>query len=81
MTQINYVLLYRTPDRWRITVAEIPNAIGCGALHDTPPDAPIEVAQQELLEMLRRSWDFTGQLTWTQTAPDWWAAEPTTRDS
>jgi hypothetical protein len=79
MTQVDikYVLLYRTPREWRITVCEIPDAMACGDLPDTPPDAPIEVAQRDLLEHLRRYWNFTGELTWQQTKPDRWAAEPT----
>ncbi len=72
---IEYVLLYRTPQRWRISVNEIPNAMKCGDLPDTPPDAPIEVAQRDLHEHLRRYWNFTGHLTWRQTKPDWWTAQ------
>jgi hypothetical protein len=75
---IKYVLLYRTPRCWRITVSEEPGGLGCGELPGTPPDASIEVAQQNLLDHLRRHWNFTSELTWQQTQPDWWAAEPTT---
>jgi hypothetical protein len=75
---IKYVLLYRTPRAWRITVCEIPDAMACGALPNTPPQAPIEVAQRDLLEHLRVCWGFAGELTWHQTEPDGWAAEPVT---
>jgi hypothetical protein len=74
---IQFVLLYRTPTEWRISVSEEPGGFGCGSLPDTPPDAPIETAQQDMLDHLRRHWNFTGDLTWQQTKPDWWAAEPT----
>ncbi|MFC5004446.1 hypothetical protein ACFPIJ_42300 [Dactylosporangium cerinum] len=76
-TKVRWVLLYRTPTKWRISVAEVPDAIACGDLPDTPPDAPIEVAQHDLEAHLRRHWNFTGELTWSQTEPDSWAAEPT----
>ncbi|MFC4068646.1 hypothetical protein [Actinoplanes subglobosus] len=75
--QIKHILLYRTPDRWRISVTEEDDAIGCGGLPGTAADAPIEVAQQDLLDHLRRHWGFTGDLSWHETEPDWWAAEPT----
>ncbi|MGW9198728.1 hypothetical protein [Micromonospora chersina] len=75
---VKHVLLYRTPQRWRISVMETPEAIGCGDLPDTPPDAPIEVAQQDLIDHLRRHWNFTGQLTWREQRPDRWIATPTT---
>ncbi|MEU4778062.1 hypothetical protein [Micromonospora sp. NPDC023633] len=75
---VQQVLLYRTPDRWRISVWETPEAIGCGDLPDTPPGAPIEAAQQDLLAHLRRHWHFTGQLTWREERPDRWVATPTT---
>jgi hypothetical protein len=77
-SQIKYVLLYRTPTEWRISVAEEGGAIACGALDDTASDASAEAAQQEMLDHLRRHWDFTGELTWHETTPDRWAAEPTT---
>jgi len=75
---VQQVLLYRTPQRWRISVWELPEGVGCGALPDTPPDAPVEAAQQDLLEHLRRHWNFKGQLTWREERPDWWVATPTT---
>ncbi|GIH05705.1 hypothetical protein Rhe02_37720 [Rhizocola hellebori] len=71
---VKYVLLYRTPTRWRISVAEIPDAFGCGHLPGTAPDVPVEDAQQDLLRHLRRHWQFTGGLSWEQTGPDSWAA-------
>ena len=73
---VQHVLLYRTPQQWRITVSESPAAMACGALPDTPPDAPIDVAQEALLDHLRQHWNFKGQLTWRQTKPDSWIAEP-----
>jgi hypothetical protein len=76
--QIKHVLLYRTTARWRISVTEEDGALRCGALPNTSPDAPTEVAQQDMLNHLRRHWDFTGELSWQETQPDWWAAEPTT---
>jgi hypothetical protein len=45
-------------------VTEDDGTIGCGALPNTAPDAPAEVAQQDMLNHLRRHWDFTGELTW-----------------
>ncbi|BEL05545.1 hypothetical protein Q0Z83_037360 [Actinoplanes sichuanensis] len=74
--EIKYVLLYRTPSRWRISIVEADGSMGCGALPDTAPDVPAEVAQQDMLDHLRRHWDFAGELTWQETKPDWWAAEP-----
>jgi len=77
-SKVRWVLLHRTSANWRITVAEIPDAIACGELPDMPPDASIEVAQRGFeAHLLRRRWDFTGELTWHQTEPDCWAAEPT----
>ncbi|GII24643.1 hypothetical protein [Planosporangium mesophilum] len=73
---IQHVVLYRTPKGWRVSVTEIPGAIGCGVLPDTPQDAPIEIAQDDLLQYLRQYWNFEGTLTWQQTEPNWWAAEP-----
>lgn len=73
---VKYVVLYRTPERWRISV--FANGIACGALPDTPPDTPVEAAQQDLLDHLRRHWNFRGQLTWREERPDWWVATPTT---
>jgi hypothetical protein len=54
---VQQVLLYRTPQQWRISVWETPEAVACGALPDTAPDAAIEVAQQDLLEHLRQQWN------------------------
>ncbi|NJC70825.1 hypothetical protein HC031_14025 [Planosporangium thailandense] len=73
---IKYVVLYRTPRCWRVSVfEEPPGGIGCGELPGTSPDAAVEIAQRDLLEYLRREWNFTGELAWEQTKPDWWAAE------
>jgi hypothetical protein len=73
---IEHVLLYRTPECWLFSIYQEPGGITSGELADTSPDAPVEVAQQDLLAHLRGTWQFTGQLTWEQTKPDWWAAEP-----
>lgn len=75
---IEHVLLYRTPECWLFSVYQEPGGIACGDLPDTSPDAPVEVAQQNLLRHLHSDWGFTGQLTWQETKPDWWAAEPAT---
>jgi hypothetical protein len=72
---IQYVILYRTQKDWRISVHQGADGIGCGSLPRTAPDAPIEVAQEDLRQHLRQHWGFTGELTWHQTKPDWWSAE------
>jgi hypothetical protein len=74
--QIKWVLLYRTGHCWRISVAGEADGIGCGALPDTAPDAPAETAQQDMLEHLRRHWNFTGELVWHEIEPGHWAGEP-----
>jgi hypothetical protein len=73
---IEHVLLYRTPECWLFSIYQEPGGISSGELADTSPDAPVEVAQQDLVKHLRSTWQFTGPLTWEQTKPDWWAAEP-----
>lgn len=75
-----WALLYRTPEGWRISVASgAPEFIACGALSDTPADAPVEVAQRELLDHLHHYFAFTDDLTWKKDARrESWSAEPAT---
>ena len=73
---IEHVLLHRAPTEWRITVHQGAAGIACGALPDTPPDAPAHVARADLAEHLRRHWGFTNRLAWQETEPDWWSARP-----
>jgi hypothetical protein len=75
-SQIKWVLLYRTPGRWRISVAEESGAIACGDLPDTAPDVPAGIARQDMLDHLRRYWNFAGELTWHELEPGRLAAEP-----
>ncbi|WP_157751315.1 hypothetical protein [Actinoplanes derwentensis] len=73
---ITSVLLYRTPACWRISVGAANGATICGGLPGTAPDAPAGVAQRDTLDHLCRTWGFTGELTWQETNPGWWSAEP-----
>jgi hypothetical protein len=75
-TAIRWVLLYRTPDHWRISVNQLPGTIAADALPDTAPDAPIEIARRDLSQHLRRHWNLTGQLRWRRIGSDQWAAQP-----
>jgi hypothetical protein len=65
-----------SPERWRISV--FAKSIACGALPDTPPDTSVDIAQQDLLDYLRRYWNFRGQMELQEGKPDWWTATPTT---
>jgi hypothetical protein len=71
---IHYLILYRTPRCWRTTVGG-PEGIACGALDDTPADAPFSVADQEFRQLLRDAWGFDRAISWHQTKPDWWSAD------
>jgi len=62
--EVSYVLLHRTPKGWRTTVAEIPTALACGELKETPGDAPFEVAAAEFEQYVRRHWRVSQQLVW-----------------
>jgi hypothetical protein len=73
---IQHVLLCRTSECWLFSLYLEPGGISSDELAGTAPDAPAEVAQQDLLRHLRDTWQFTGRLAWEQTKPDWWAAEP-----
>jgi hypothetical protein len=71
---IHYLILYRTPRCWRITMGG-PEGMACGALEDTPADAPFSVAEHDFRQMLHRNWGFDRPVTWNETKPDWWSAD------
>ena len=48
------VVLYRTPEKWRWMATDAKGGMLDGGLKETPPDAPVEEAQAELLSTL--SW-------------------------
>jgi hypothetical protein len=52
--EITFLLLYRTPQCWRISFGGS-DGMACGALDDTPADAPFEAAAQEFRDMLHRN--------------------------
>ena len=70
-----YLILYRTPKRWRTTVAESPKALACGALRRTSASASKEDAVAEFEELLSAHYGVAGPRVWRKTKPDWWVAE------
>ncbi|HEY1179772.1 MAG TPA: hypothetical protein VGF17_26760 [Phytomonospora sp.] len=71
---IHYLILYRTPDRWRTSVGG-PAGLACGGLPESPADAPFEVAEREFRRLLVDVWGFDRPVTWRQDKPDWWSAD------
>lgn len=68
------MLLYSTAERWRFSVAEDPDALGCGAL-DIAAGASFNEADRRLRELVRDGYGLDIQPTWRQTEPGWWAAD------
>jgi hypothetical protein len=69
--QVKYVLLYRTPSEWRITVGTA-DELACGALEAVDASAPFHEAVLEFEALLKREWEFDGPLAWDELKPDWW---------
>lgn len=74
--RLKWVLLYPTDRKWRFSVAEVPDAIGCGALDEIPPTAPFEEARATFLRILDSGeWVIPGPLVWEKTDEmDGWTA-------
>lgn len=74
--RLKWVLLYPTHREWRHSVGEVPEAIGCGALDDIPPNASFEEARTALLRILNSGeWVAPGPLLWKKTDEmDGWSA-------
>ncbi|GAA2499091.1 hypothetical protein [Winogradskya humida] len=71
---VHFLILYRTPERWRTTVAG-PGGMACGGLDGTPPDAPFEEAEREFREILAEVWGVEREIAWAETRPGWWNAD------
>ena len=71
---IRYVLLYSTPERWRFTVGEDPDAMACGDL-DISPEAAFEEAEQEFRKHIERHWGHRIDPDWQESKPEWWGAD------
>lgn len=74
-----WIVLYRTPERWRFALyLRKPDGIADGALADLPPSCPLATAQAAVKTLAE---EFGGQeiddVTWKAAGPDWWTGEVT----
>lgn len=73
-TRAGFVLLYRTPRNWRITIG-VPGQLTCGALQETSAAGSFEEAAAEFTNILRADWDVRQAIDWQMIRPDWWGAD------
>jgi hypothetical protein len=55
-TQVRWLLLNHRKDGWAFSIAELPEALGCGRLVDLAADAPFEVARDALTALVRQGY-------------------------
>ena len=54
--RVRWVLLNHRSNGWSFSIAEVPEAIGCGRLNDLPTDAPFEMARDAVAEIVREGY-------------------------
>ena len=72
---IKYVLLYSTPEKWRFTVGEDPDAMACGGFDDLPGDVPFERAEARFRAMIADAYGREIDPNWQEQKPGWWGAD------
>lgn len=71
-SEIEFGVLYRTPNGWRFSVRERPTAMACGRLHEVAAEVDSDLALRAFEAHLRTHWTVEGTAHWQQTDSDWW---------